>query len=387
MLCCCCNELILGANPFRLLGFCCWGSIRPQPACACAPSRLQPYPLHSRIRLRCRALPVSGDEWVGVLASPAEHRLRPRPSCPLAVTMASSSSSSLRLMSDLKTMKQNPPEGVSASPMSDENLYVWGGTVFGPDDTAWEGGIYSMRLTFTEQYPDKPPRVRFTSEMVRPIPPTPLSRPSLLLPSASCLPARDVRRPSGGGRGVRGRTPQPAAMPAGSPAIPAGSPAPPPTAVPPEHLPGRHPVHGPDPGQLVAHLLGLLYSDRHSLAADRPQLRQPRQPRGGALVPNRQEAVWEKSSSRRGEVRRRLGPGASTSCGARHHPEQSCPDGPSTRADRCRTDAREKVSGGAGHLGMRADVMGGRLAVWWLCGSALRGRDQRLLPFFGGASH
>jgi ubiquitin-conjugating enzyme E2 A len=88
-------------------------------------------------------------------------------------------------MSDLKTMKQNPPEGVSASPMSDENLYVWGGTVFGPDDTAWEGGIYSMRLTFTEQYPDKPPRVRFTSEMVRPIPPAPLAWPMLPLPSAS----------------------------------------------------------------------------------------------------------------------------------------------------------------------------------------------------------
>ena len=76
-------------------------------------------------------------------------------------------SSALRLMSDLKTMKQQPPEGVSASPISDENLFVWAGTVFGPDDTPWEGGIYSMRLTFTDQYPDKPPRVRFTSEMVR----------------------------------------------------------------------------------------------------------------------------------------------------------------------------------------------------------------------------
>merc|ERR1712087_31804 len=76
--------------------------------------------------------------------------------------------STLRLMSDLKTMKQNPPDGVSASPMGDDNLFVWGGTVFGPDDTAWEGGIYSMRLTFTEQYPDKPPRVRFTCEMFHP---------------------------------------------------------------------------------------------------------------------------------------------------------------------------------------------------------------------------
>ena len=76
-------------------------------------------------------------------------------------------SSTLRLMSDLKAVTQQPPEGVSASPLQEENMYVWGATVFGPDDTSWEGGIYSCRLMFTEQYPDKPPRVRFTSEMVR----------------------------------------------------------------------------------------------------------------------------------------------------------------------------------------------------------------------------
>ena len=70
-------------------------------------------------------------------------------------------------MSDLKAVKQNPPEGVSASPISEDNLMIWSATVFGPDDTPWEGGIFSMRLTFPDQYPDKPPRVRFTSEMVR----------------------------------------------------------------------------------------------------------------------------------------------------------------------------------------------------------------------------
>ena len=80
--------------------------------------------------------------------------------------MSQGSASTLRLMSDLKTVKQQPPEGVSASPLSEENIYVWGATVFGPDDTSWEGGIYTMRLMFTEQYPDKPPRVRFTTEMV-----------------------------------------------------------------------------------------------------------------------------------------------------------------------------------------------------------------------------
>ena len=71
-------------------------------------------------------------------------------------------------MSDLKAVKQNPPEGVSASPISEDNLMIWSATVFGPDDTPWEGGIFSMRLTFNDQYPDKPPRVRFETKVYHP---------------------------------------------------------------------------------------------------------------------------------------------------------------------------------------------------------------------------
>lgn len=85
--------------------------------------------------------------------------------------MAGSSQQSaarLRLMTDLKCARQDSPEGCSASPLNEENLFVWGATIFGPSETAWEGGIYSLRLTFTEAYPEKPPRVRFTSEMFHP---------------------------------------------------------------------------------------------------------------------------------------------------------------------------------------------------------------------------
>ena len=134
----------------------------------------------------------------------------------------------LRLMSDLRAIKQEPPEarrahtrrrrplsvvrrvtcvttamrpplpaqGCSASPHSEENLFVWGATIFGPDETPWEarapcrhaaprcacaeracagncrapfqGGVFSLRITFSEHYPDKPPRVRFTSEVFHP---------------------------------------------------------------------------------------------------------------------------------------------------------------------------------------------------------------------------
>ncbi|KAI5063055.1 hypothetical protein GOP47_0021602 [Adiantum capillus-veneris] len=79
-----------------------------------------------------------------------------------------SSSAQLRLMSDLKAICNEPPEGCSASPHCEENLFVWSATIFGPDDTPWEGGIFSLRLTFGEHYPEKPPRVRFTSEVFHP---------------------------------------------------------------------------------------------------------------------------------------------------------------------------------------------------------------------------
>ncbi|KAG6533113.1 hypothetical protein ZIOFF_006978 [Zingiber officinale] len=84
--------------------------------------------------------------------------------------MASSSSSSaqLRLMSDLKAIRNEPPEGCSASPSSDENLFVWSATILGPDETPWEGGVFGLRLTFGDSYPAKPPRVRFTSEVFHP---------------------------------------------------------------------------------------------------------------------------------------------------------------------------------------------------------------------------
>ena len=41
-------------------------------------------------------------------------------------------------------------------------------TLAGPEDTPWEGGIFSLRITFTERYPDKPPKVRFLGEMFHP---------------------------------------------------------------------------------------------------------------------------------------------------------------------------------------------------------------------------
>eukprot|EP00455_Lapot_gusevi_P001993 TRINITY_DN10770_c0_g1_i2.p1 TRINITY_DN10770_c0_g1~~TRINITY_DN10770_c0_g1_i2.p1 ORF type:complete len:155 (-),score=23.66 TRINITY_DN10770_c0_g1_i2:33-497(-) len=82
--------------------------------------------------------------------------------------MANQSTAVLRLMGDLREIQLDSPEGISASPANDDNLMVWNASIVGPNETPWEGGIYNLRLVFGEQYPDKPPKVKFCCEMFHP---------------------------------------------------------------------------------------------------------------------------------------------------------------------------------------------------------------------------
>lgn len=71
-------------------------------------------------------------------------------------------------MGDLKQMQQEPPDGSSAAPVSEKDLLEWQGSIFGPLASPWEGGVYNVRLTFTEEYPEQPPKVVFISKMFHP---------------------------------------------------------------------------------------------------------------------------------------------------------------------------------------------------------------------------
>lgn len=56
------------------------------------------------------------------------------------------------------------PQGVSAAPASDDDLFNWDCTVFGPDESPWEGGIFPLKMKFSEEYPQKPPKVRIAND-------------------------------------------------------------------------------------------------------------------------------------------------------------------------------------------------------------------------------
>jgi len=72
-----------------------------------------------------------------------------------------------RLMRDYGRLQNDPPHGLTASPL-ENNILTWHAAIFGPDDTPWEGGTFKLKLTFTEEYPNKPPSVVFQTKMFHP---------------------------------------------------------------------------------------------------------------------------------------------------------------------------------------------------------------------------
>jgi len=72
-----------------------------------------------------------------------------------------------RLMRDFRRLQNDPPQGVTGAP-AENDLMSWQAVIFGPDDTPWEGGTFKLELQFTEDYPNKPPVVKFVTKLFHP---------------------------------------------------------------------------------------------------------------------------------------------------------------------------------------------------------------------------
>ncbi|KAF2077428.1 hypothetical protein CYY_001277 [Polysphondylium violaceum] len=79
-----------------------------------------------------------------------------------------SGAATLLLKKQLAELNKHPVEGFSAGLSDDGNFFEWQIMIVGPPETPYEGGIFNATLSFTAEYPVKPPKMKFTTEIWHP---------------------------------------------------------------------------------------------------------------------------------------------------------------------------------------------------------------------------
>ncbi|KAF9214570.1 Ubiquitin-conjugating enzyme E2 15 [Podila verticillata] len=74
----------------------------------------------------------------------------------------------LLLQRQLRELNKNPVEGFSAGLVGDKNIFEWEIMIMGPQDTLYEGGFFRAIMTFPQDYPLMPPKLKFTTDMYHP---------------------------------------------------------------------------------------------------------------------------------------------------------------------------------------------------------------------------
>ena len=68
-----------------------------------------------------------------------------------------------------KDLLNNPSLNFSAGPIDENNPYNWLGTIMGPDDSPYAGGVFFLNIKFPRDYPFKPPKINFTTKIYHPM--------------------------------------------------------------------------------------------------------------------------------------------------------------------------------------------------------------------------
>jgi ubiquitin-protein ligase len=70
-----------------------------------------------------------------------------------------------RIRKELAEMCLDPPDNCQAGPKSDDNFFEWCATLIGPEGSPYAGGTFYLDITFGEDYPFKPPKIKFRTRI------------------------------------------------------------------------------------------------------------------------------------------------------------------------------------------------------------------------------
>uniref|UniRef100_A0A8C2U0R1 E2 ubiquitin-conjugating enzyme n=1 Tax=Coturnix japonica TaxID=93934 RepID=A0A8C2U0R1_COTJA len=106
-------------------------------------------PAHLHISLKRKSL------WQNVLRSEKELLFR---------VLVGDSYRTRLIQKELAEITLDPPPNCSAGPKGD-NIYEWRSTILGPPGSVYEGGVFFLDITFSSDYPFKPPKVTFRTRI------------------------------------------------------------------------------------------------------------------------------------------------------------------------------------------------------------------------------
>jgi ubiquitin-conjugating enzyme E2 G2 len=70
-----------------------------------------------------------------------------------------SSLASKRLFSEFRALTTDPPDGIIAGPVTEDDIFTWEALIQGPEGTPFEGGVFVAELKFPKVPPSPlPPR-------------------------------------------------------------------------------------------------------------------------------------------------------------------------------------------------------------------------------------
>ena len=103
-----------------------------------------------KIRFRLTCLPLRR-QLVDLFGQVFDSFCLVLPICKLKhIPSAMASGALRRLMAEYKQLLVNPPEGLIAGPMSEDNFFEWESCITGPDGTDFADGVFVARLSFPQ---------------------------------------------------------------------------------------------------------------------------------------------------------------------------------------------------------------------------------------------